>query len=352
MKQKDFALYRFPNEKDIHRVAVCADSLIVVNDIGELKGRNGFVVAPFSVSDECKVVLIDGAESEIVDEKTLTDCDDLAFRTDVFDDADFDISDDERARYARDFRRFHDLTCGGETEKIVLSRMSSVPIRCTLRQTLQMFLHACRLYPDAFVALVSTKATGVWLVATPEILVEGNADEYRTMALAGTMKGGTDAEWSEKNRHEQRIVADFIRQNLKNHATDIRESSPETVQAGDICHLRSLFKFRIQQAENIFSVVKSLHPTPAVCGLPQAETRRFILQNESCRRLYYSGFMGEVNASGALRLYVSLRLMHICRDRCWLYAGGGIMPDSTEWDEWNETMMKMKTMKRLFKIEE
>ena len=32
----------------------------------------------------------------------------------------------------------------------------------------------------------------------------------------------------------------------------------------------------------------------------------------------------------------------------WLYAGGGLLADSNEEDEWNETEAKMETMRRLF----
>ena len=52
----------------------------------------------------------------------------------------------------------------------------------------------------------------MWLIASPEILLRGDADGYQTMALAGTMKyEGEDMQWSTKNQEEQQLVADYIR---------------------------------------------------------------------------------------------------------------------------------------------
>ena len=44
------------------------------------------------------------------------------------------------------------------------------------------------MYPRLFVALVYTSQSGMWLMATPEILLKGEGDEYQTMSVAGTQK--------------------------------------------------------------------------------------------------------------------------------------------------------------------
>jgi isochorismate synthase len=49
----------------------------------------------------------------------------------------------------------------------------------------------------------------------------------------------------------------------------------------------------------------------------------------------------------ATHLYVSLRCMQLLADGYWLYAGGGLLPDSTEEQEWQETEAKMETMRSL-----
>ena len=91
-------------------------------------------------------------------------------------------------------------------------------------------------------------------------------------------------------------------------------------------------------------VLSALHPTPAVCGIPKQAALEFILNNESHERKYYSGFCGPLNMDGATHLYVSLRCMEIMDNVCRLYAGGGLLIDSEEKREWEETKIKLNTM--------
>jgi isochorismate synthase len=109
-----------------------------------------------------------------------------------------------------------------------------------------------------------------------------------------------------------------------------------------------------------------LHPTPAVCGLPKQDTYRFILDNEHTPRLYYSGFMGPLtlnpspftlhhepftmNPSPFTSLYVSLRCMQMTANSYRMYAGGGLLKDSIEELEWQETEAKLETMRQCIAI--
>jgi isochorismate synthase len=44
--------------------------------------------------------------------------------------------------------------------------------------------------------------------------------------------------------------------------------------------------------------------------------------------------------------------MNIDGDTCHLYAGGGLLKDSTEEQEWLETEAKMETMRRLLYVQQ
>ena len=87
----------------------------------------------------------------------------------------------------------------------------------------------------------------------------------------------------------------------------------------------------------------ALHPTPAVCGLPKTEALTRILTTESLDRRYYAGFLGWWGQDEAA-LYVNLRCLKLYAGGVRLYAGGGILPESTLEQEWQETCHKMCTM--------
>ena len=190
----------------------------------------------------------------------------------------------------------------------------------------------------------------MWLIASPEVLLRGNAEGYQTMALAGTMKyEGEDMKWSSKNQEEQQLVADYIRACLQPFAAEITESKPYTTRAAHLAHLRTDFTFQLKDTQRLGTFLTAFHPTPAVCGMPKDEAQQFILHNEQLNRSYYSGFSGLLGEKGAAKLYVTLRCMQLSRSTCRLYAGGGLLKESIEENEWQETEAKLDTMRQLLK---
>ena len=262
------------------------------------------------------------------------------------------------------FSCFHNALLDGRFRKLVLARSERVDVNYRLDAE-NLFMEACHRYPRMFVTLFSTPQTGMWLVATPEILLGKSESScqpsFSTMALAGTMRlegellqfdnpdrsGVQDIRWSQKNIQEQRLVATYIADTLKDFADDITEQGPYTTRAANLVHLRSDFTFVPKPHVGIGDMVDALHPTPAVCGLPKDSARTFILDHEPSPRLYYSGFCGPLDMEGDTRLYVSLRCMQLHSGYCSLYAGGGLLVDSVEELEWQETEAKMQTMKQL-----
>lgn len=187
-------------------------------------------------------------------------------------------------------------------------------------------------------------------MATPEILLDGDGIEWRTMALAGTMPYNENgAEWSAKNKAEQQYVSLYIKRCLKRYADEIKEEGPYTTQAANLVHLRTDFTFKLRPNATVGQLLHNLHPTPAVCGIPKDEAKSFIMANESNERLYYSGFAGPLNLNGNTHLYVSLRCMQMQTNTCKLYAGGGILKESTEESEWKETEAKLSAMQQLLR---
>lgn len=129
----------------------------------------------------------------------------------------------------------------------------------------------------------------------------------------------------------------------------VNEFGPYSVRAGFVKHLRSDFYFNMQDGY-IGKLIGSLHPTPAVCGMPKADTYGFICGNEAYERKYYSGFTGPLCFDGSTHLYVILRCMQIDGCKYRLYAGGGLLADSIECEEWLETEAKMETMRKCLAI--
>lgn len=352
-----FALFRYPYEQQCTLVEQTDGAPLVVPSLAALSGHEGFVVAPFEVADQQPIVLIRPDRISVLGQNELRF---VAKRLPFCAKSPSVLGQNgnrfvaKRSDYAIDFANFHAQLKAGAFSKIVLARCADEDCNADITPV-DMFEVACKSYPRLFIALVYTPQSGLWLTATPEVLLEGEGREWHTMALAGTMKLSEEqlaedvpqVDWSIKNIEEQRIVATYIMETLEHFSSNINEKGPRTARAANLVHLRSDFTFTLEQNTRIGELLQALHPTPAVCGLPKRSAFEFILHNEHTPRRYYSGFLGPLfPQSGATHLYVSLRCMQIEGRHCRLYAGGGLLKGSTEEQEWQETEAKLETMRR------
>lgn len=326
----DYALYRLPEKEKYHSIVGDAKKL---NDISEIEGQSGFVFAPFNIKGDMPLMIIDAKTSEEADVPVGSDR-----------DGKLNVVKENRHRdeYHNDFDIFHDCLDNGTVEKIVLARRLDLTVDKDI-DAKEVFFTACRMYPHQMIALISTEESGKWLMASPEVLIEKSGDSWKTMALAGTMT--TPGPWSEKNRREQNLVERYILNCLGRYCYVIKRRPPKTVSAAKLYHLRTDFEFYVNNDSDAIEVLSDLHPTPAVCGIPKDKALDIILNNESIDRKYYSGFCGPFGVDGENHLFVSLRCMEIEGCECHLYAGGGLLQESDEETEWNETEVKLKTMK-------
>jgi isochorismate synthase len=306
----------------------------------ELTGRQGFVVAPFAPSETAPILLI---RPEVVESGP-----DITFlRKFPHGILMGRMKEAPRQDYHIDFSNFHAQLMNGEFQKLVLSRSVDITEKDSACNIVKLFHLACVNYPRMMICLVYTPQSGMWLTATPEILLFGRGREWHTIALAGTMPYEDNLRWNDKNIQEQRYVATYITQQLEQFTSDITEEGPRTARAGHLAHLRSDFHFSLPEDAPIGDLLHALHPTPAVCGLPKEKARQFILQNEHHDRSYYSGFMGPLAIQQQTNLFVTLRCMRIFIDGYRLYAGGGLLKDSVEEQEWQETETKLDTMRHI-----
>jgi isochorismate synthase len=213
-----------------------------------------------------------------------------------------------------------------------------------------VFLKLCQTYPKATVYLFSSEETGTWMGATPELLVRIKGQELETMSLAGTRKKGEEESFTDKEVAEQSMVTDYIRQLLRKQAgvESVKVSKPELSEAGNLVHYKSRIKTNLKEDFDQAALLKALHPTPAVAGLPKQEALDFLREHEKLDRSFYSGYFG-LRSERAATYYVNLRCLQLFKNSYALYAGGGITRDSDPASEWEETVAKMDTLRNVIR---
>lgn len=251
----------------------------------------------------------------------------------------------------------------GEFRKVVLSRTKRI-VFTNAPDAVALFDKLCAAYPTAFVSAISIPEKGqIWISATPERLVSVDANGiFKTASLAGTQsafepdgtpKRPAEAMWSQKEIEEQALVSRYIIECFKKiRLREYLEEGPKTLIAGNLMHLSTCFTVDTQAVRypQLGTVMlRLLHPTSAVCGMPRDVAFRFIGQHETHDRELYSGFVGPVNINTnnegpASDLFVHIRCMKLEGTLATLYAGAGLTEDSVPEREWQETEMKCKTL--------
>lgn len=235
----------------------------------------------------------------------------------------------------------------GHVKKVVLSRRES--LKTESLDILDTYKTLLKNYENALVYIWFHPTIGLWMGATPERLITVENNKFKTMALAGTQSFNEviDVEWKSKELKEQQFVTDYILNNIENYIGNIQCDGPYTVKAGKLLHLRTDISGELKSEDSLEKLIKSLHPTPAVCGLPKEISANFIVKNENYKRTYYSGYLGELNVKDKTNLFVNLRCMEIDKSMVSIFVGGGITIDSNPLSEWEETVSKSNIMKKV-----
>jgi len=229
----------------------------------------------------------------------------------------------------------------GEFDKVVLSRKMVLKKQISIVSTFQNLIAT---YPTAFRYLFFHPKIGLWMGATPEQLVKINQNHFETVALAGTQLYSENVIWETKEKEEQQFVTNYILDKVTSKVNELIVTDAETVKAGNLAHLKSLISGKLTADFQVSDLIKTLHPTPAVCGLPKDKTIDFILKNEGYNRKYYAGFLGEYNKNNQTDLFVNLRCLEVENDVVNIYVGCGITKGSNPEKEFIETENKSMTM--------
>ncbi|MEN9325514.1 MAG: hypothetical protein RL414_1268, partial [Actinomycetota bacterium] len=149
----------------------------------------------------------------------------------------------------------------------------------------------------------------------------------------------------EEHEYAVRSVADALEPFCS--STNVPES-PFVLHLANVMHLATDVTgalIETKQRVDAFSLLKSLHPSAAVCGTPRNIAFDIIDEIEGMSRGRYAGPVGWIDASGDGELGIALRTGQIGGKEIRIYAGCGIVAGSSPDKELEECSAKMIPMK-------
>ncbi len=246
----------------------------------------------------------------------------------------------------------------GAFEKVVLAREIQVTLKDSpgafdISTTLQRLREG---YPTAYVFAIQ-RGERFFVGATPEQLVQAQAGQVHTLALAGSARRGetgdedarigTELLQSRKNNGEHAIVVAMVQEALKNHCTNVHAAAaPQLLKLKNVQHLKTPITGELIPGRCILDILADLHPTPAVGGFPRHAALEAIRNTEKLDRGWYAAPLGWIGASGHGEFAVALRSGLIDGSKARLFAGCGIIVDSDPQAEFAESCLKFQVMLR------
>ena len=266
------------------------------------------------------------------------------------------VSNMNPAVYADAFRRIQDYLTEGDCYQINLAQCFSLGFN---GDPWQLYLQMRQQNPSPYAAYLDLPF-GKILSSSPEQFVGLSADRVITRPIKGTRpRGGTEAEdkslvaalrVSEKDRAENLMIVDLLRNDLG------RVCEPGSIQVPELFrvetyptvhHLVSTVTGQLRGGEDALSLLGACFPGGSITGAPKHRAMQIIHELEPDPREVYCGSIGWIGFNGNMNTNIAIRTLLIRNQQASYWAGGGIVADSVEAEEFNETLHKAAAFFRL-----
>jgi anthranilate synthase component 1 len=195
--------------------------------------------------------------------------------------------------------------------------------------------------------------------ASPEILVQLEADTVTVRPIAGTRPRGKSREEDEalaadllndpKELAEHPMLMDLGRNDVGRVAEtgSVRVSEKMVIERySHVMHIVSNVDGRRKPGVSALDVLRATFPAGTLSGAPKVRAMEIIDELEPTKRGIYGGAVGYLGYNGDMDLAIAIRTAVIKDSTLYVQAGAGVVADSVPQSEWEETRNKARAVLR------
>lgn len=223
------------------------------------------------------------------------------------------------------------------------------------------FLRLRSLSPAPYSAFLNFPQTQI-LCSSPERFIGVQNGKVETRPIKGTRPRSSDAQKDRqladelrdhpKDRAENLMIVDLLRSDLGKSCAPGSVHVPKLFEVesfANVHHLVSTVEGRLAEGRDALDVLRDCFPGGSVTGAPKLRAMQIIEQLEPNRRGVYCGAIGYVGFDGNMDTNIAIRTLVYGGGEIRGWAGGGIVADSDEKAEYQETLDKASAMLELLR---
>jgi para-aminobenzoate synthetase component 1 len=204
-----------------------------------------------------------------------------------------------------------------------------------------------------FSAYINTGEADI-LSLSPERFIKLQDKIVETKPIKGTRPRGLTPELdkqleeelvaSKKDQAENLMIVDLMRNDLGRSCSPGSIKVPELFKLESfhsVHHLVSTIQGQLDESEDAFSLMAHCFPGGSITGTPKIRAMNIIDELEPHRRTYYCGSLGYIDKRGYMDSNISIRTLVRKEDKLYCWAGGGLVSESQQADEYQETFDKV-----------
>lgn len=254
-------------------------------------------------------------------------------------------------KYANLFASIQDYIKAGDCYQINLAQRFSAQYQ---GDSLLAYLDLRQQLPSPFSVFMQWDAGSI-LSFSPERFLQVRGDRVETKPIKGTIARGKtpeedmqNAQWlqsSQKNRAENVMIVDLLRNDLSKHATQVEVPHLCELQSfANVHHLVSTVTGKLKPESTPIDLLRDAFPGGSITGAPKIRAMEIIEELEPNQRSIYCGSIGYISVDGQMDTNIAIRTLVCDKHKIHCWGGGGIVADSISEKEYEETLAKVNVI--------
>ncbi len=259
----------------------------------------------------------------------------------------------DKDTYLNSVRRIKEYIRTGDIYQANMTQRFETELR---HRPIELYSKLREINPAPFASYLDF-GSGQIVSSSPERFLKVRNGEIETRPIKGTLPRGRTPEEdqalkiqlqnSKKDRSELLMIVDLERNDLSRVAKTGTVQVPELFvieSYATVHHLVSTVTAELREDKTVVDLLEASFPGGSITGAPKIMAMKVIDQLEPTQRNIYTGSIGYIDFNGNADLNIVIRTVVCKDDKAYFQVGGGIVWDSDEYLEYDETLDKARAL--------